>query len=639
MHVRLAALLLATLAVAAAHPRAGQTPAPSQSPATDTPEGWPDEHRIPDSPAEDPPQALPGQSMTEPFAIGEALYDPARVDAAVVSLLTRMGAEIVPDRPDEPVAIGAARMRLSESEVRALIDMGIEDAEAQAQDPSGPFTFRDLHATLAPALRNVSAEQLAEAYAEAYERQPEAFAAQVLMGQPIEVDMPLLRTQIWLLHADGVLSARQGAGATIPRPRLVLARTLAAQGAQASGYFGPTGHLSKVLQPVGTLSGMAWAELQLRLPLIAASSVTLTQGAALHERHAGSAPAVTLQARVQLRSIHLSSTGTAIHPVPLVNGLPVTWQVDSAITAHASPASPLSTTVGMDGMARLTLAPRPEAAQGKGVLASESGRASVRFEYADFVKRYQMNVPAANIRLPGRGTDVQLEWHAPEGIEFRISNNYDVGTFGLTRAGWDYGIGSMQPSMQPGEEGVYRGKARLISRTDRMTMPGRSCVGQVTARQWADVVGVPIEQSVPRGSRLPSFYTEVHQAGHYRWRRGQAATYLRLEFTPTSRPYYVTSGSGVICQDEIPHRGSPNFVPLNDAQWTITGFGDVQGVGTANRAGYAIAVPDEGLLRYEDRTSENASLVTSQQFGSVNLGGLLKARSIWYVSIIRTKVQ
>jgi hypothetical protein len=98
----------------------------------------------------------------------------------------------------------------------------------------------------------------------------------------------------------------------------------------------------------------------------------------------------------------------------------------------------------------------------------------------------------------------------------------------------------------------------------------------------------------------------------------------------------VTSGSGVICQDEIPHRGSPNFVPLNDAQWTITGFGNAQ---TANRAGYAIGVPDEGLLRYEDRTSENASLVTSKQFGSVNLGGLLKARSIWYVTVTRIKVK
>jgi len=321
--------------------------------------------------------------------------------------------------------------------------------------------------------------------------------------------------------------------------------------------------------------------------------------------------------------------------VPLVNGLPVTWQVDSGITAHASPASPLSTTVGIDGTTRLTLAPKPEPAQGKGVLASERGRASVRFEYADFVKRYQMNVPAANIRLPGKGTDVQLEWHSPEGIEFRISNNYDVGTFGLTRAGWDYGIGSMQPD----EEGVYRGQARLVSRTDRMTMPGRSCVGQVTVRQWADVVGIPIERNVPIGSELATFYTAVHRPGDYRWQRGQAATYLRLEFTPTSSPSYVTSGSGVICQDEIPHRGSPNFVPLNDAQWTITGFGDVRGVETANRAGYAIAVPDEGLLRYEDHTSENASLVTSKQFGSVNLGGLLKARSIWYVTVTRIKVK
>jgi hypothetical protein len=568
--------------------------------------------------------------MNEPFAIGEALHDPGRVEAAVVSLLALMNIEIVPDRPDEPVVIGAARMRLSESEVRALIDMGIEDADAQSQDPSGPFTFRDLHATLAPALRNVSAEELAEAYAQAYERQPEALAPLVLMGQPIEADMPLMRTQIWLLHADGVLRPAGNRGARNAGPRFVLARTTLAQGGP-SGYFGPTGHLATLFQRVGSLTGLEWAELQLRLPLIAASSVTLTP-AALHERHGGSGAPVTIQARFQLRSIQLSGSNTVIHPAPLIGGMPVTWQIDQAITAHASAASPLSTTVGIDGVTRLSLAPKPEAAQGKGVLASDQGRASIRFEYAALIDRYRVfGAPPVKQSL-GRSIGVELEWHALEGIEFRISNNYDVGTFGLTRAGWDYAIGSMQPD----EQGVYRGQARLISRTDRMTMPGRSCAGQVTARQWASVVGIPIERNVPIGSALASFYTAVHRPGDYRWHRGQAATYLRMEFTPTSRPYYVTSGSGVICQDEIPHRGSPNFVPLNDAQWTITGYGSVGGVETANRAGYAIAVPDEGVLRYEDRTSENASLVTSKQFGSVNLGGLLKARSIWYVTVTRT---
>jgi hypothetical protein len=82
------------------------------------------------------------------------------------------------------------------------------------------------------------------------------------------------------------------------------------------------------------------------------------------------------------------------------------------------------------------------------------------------------------------------------------------------------------------------------------------------------------------------------------------------------------------CQPEIPSLSGPNFVPVNDAQWTIVGFGSADGRQTANRAGYAIAVPDEGLLRYEDRTSENAGLP-----------GLIKARSIWYVSVTRTTVK
>lgn len=639
-HVLAIALTLVTGTLG--HPLSGQnTQAPPRAGAPDTgpPAGWPDQHPIPDVPVnEGRPDQLPRPSLTEPFAIGEALHDPARVDTAIVSLLNLMGIEIAPDDPDAPATIGGGRVRLFESEVRALIEIGRTDAEAQGQDPDGPFHFRDLHATLAPALPGVTAEGLADLYRAQYERQPESLVPLVLMGQPIEADTPLLRTELWLLHADGVLSAASSRRIARRGPRLTFVAAVHAQSAGSSGYFGPSGVLQRSLQPPrgSTLSGIEWAELQWRLPLIAASSVTLTQGARIHERHGGSGAAVTLQARVRLRPIQLTSTGTVVNPAPLAAaGLPVTWQPDPTVLGHASPATPVSTTVGLDGIARLSFAPRPEAAQGRGVLASDRGRTTISFDYAALVSRYRLNAPTPGGGAMSVGTGVDLEWHVPEGIEFRISNNYDVGSLGLTRAGWDYAIGSMQLD----EQGDYRGKARLISSTQRMTVPGRNCVAEVTARQWADVVGIAIEEKVPVGSDLASFYTAVHRPGDYRWQRGQAATYFRLEFTPTSPPDYVTSGSGVVCQDEIPHPGSANFIPLNDAQWTITGYGSGRGVETANRAGYAIAVPDEGLLRYEDRTSENASLVTSKEFGSVNLGGLLKARSIWYVTVTRTKVK
>ena len=54
----------------------------------------------------------------------------------------------------------------SEAEVARSIEMGTTDAEAQAQDPTGPVTFSNLQTALSPVLPNVSVERLAEAYAE-----------------------------------------------------------------------------------------------------------------------------------------------------------------------------------------------------------------------------------------------------------------------------------------------------------------------------------------------------------------------------------------------------------------------------------------------------------------------------------------
>jgi hypothetical protein len=321
-----------------------------------------------------------------------------------------------------------------------------------------------------------------------------------------------------------------------------------------------------------------------------------------------------------------------INPAPLAAaGLAVTWEPDPTVLSHASPATPVSTTVGFDGIARLSLAPNPEAAQGRGVVVSDSGRTFLRFDYAAFVSRYGLNAPTPGNHVLSVSTAVGLQWHVEEGIEFRLSNNFDVGSLGVTRSGWDYGTGHLTL----GDDGIYRGQGRLIAHTTRMTLPGKSCTPlNRRASQPVDVVAVPLVRDVlPGNPGQASFYTEVHKPAFYRWQRGQPVTYLRLEFTPRRRSRYVPP-----CQDEIPGPpGKPNFVPVNDAQWTITGYGSSGGVATANRAGYAIAVPEDGLLRYEDRTSENASMTTSPQFGSVNLGGLLKARSIWYVTVTRTK--
>jgi hypothetical protein len=100
------------------------------------------------------PAPLPQPELTEPFAIGEALLDPVRVDQAVVSLVARMG------------------IALNDNMIRGLIEMSRDDL-ATASDGTPPWSFRDLHAAIHPLLPELAVEQLAELYNSAYAAAPE----------------------------------------------------------------------------------------------------------------------------------------------------------------------------------------------------------------------------------------------------------------------------------------------------------------------------------------------------------------------------------------------------------------------------------------------------------------------------------
>jgi len=121
-------------------------------------------------PAEAARAALPGPSLTEPFAIGEALHDPNRVADAVVSMLGLIGVETIAD-DGTGQASASARGLLTESEVRALIQMG--KADADAPDADQPRTVKNRHSALAVSLPNVSVETFAELIARHFAQRPD----------------------------------------------------------------------------------------------------------------------------------------------------------------------------------------------------------------------------------------------------------------------------------------------------------------------------------------------------------------------------------------------------------------------------------------------------------------------------------
>lgn len=635
MRFRLAIVLLGFVVVAMSQPTVGQNqPAQDRLPDFGPPAGWPDRHPVPDPLPPSGPQPLPKASLTEPFAIGEALHDPERVEDAVVSLLALMDITIVPNDPPMRPVPGRTRIRLPESEVRELIAMGTADALAQAEDPSGPHTFADVHTAMGSLLPDISVESLAEAYRAEYERRPESLAPMVLLGRPLEPDTALLRTEMWLLVADAL--APMGAS---PRarfsttPRLVPVRMILNQ--NPGDWLPFPGHT-----PGMNLTNAEWREMVIRLPLVADEhSITMTSAQA-HEGHGGPGAPVTLKAQLTgtPRPVVSSVTGRVLLvPRPgRLAGVQSYWDYGDEALRHGTMSIPHDSSIYLDadGVGRVTYSPKPERANGRGGLLSDNFWVNVMISRREVVDRLYA-VPAglaspawSELRAWGslvQTTDVPVQWHGGA-IEVSLTNVYDVGTvaaFGLTRMGVDVAKGTLEMEE---DETTFRGEVRLVA-FGRANVPGMACRLYGLAEQYAEGVGTIIDRNASRN--VAGFYNEVHKAAGYRWLRGQPDTYMRLEFFPKSSGAYQPKDP---CQEPIQRTGSTQasrpfkFIPLNDAQWTVP------------HTGYPIAVPAVGeTLRYEDRTSENANLTTSPRFGGRDLSGLIKAKSIWYVTVTRLK--
>ena len=232
-------------------------------------------------------------------------------------------------------------------------------------------------------------------------------------------------------------------------------------------------------------------------------------------------------------------------------------------------------------------------------------------------------------------TTVGLEWHAADTLEVAIANLYDVGSpaIGLTRVGMDLAAGTLALE----QDGVYRGVVTLTS-LSTTRLPGKTCVPGAIAGQFAEVVATPITENETPGQTSGAFYSSGHPRSGYTWVLGQPSKYLRLEFFPATDPRYSTEDP---CQDEIPgpqSRSTPNFIPLNDAQWTIEGLGNAGGREVENRAGISIAVPQAGTQPAVLSYTEQYTPGNRQLLSAAGLGGLVKADSSWYVTVTHTKV-
>lgn len=590
-----------------------------------------DEKEGPGEPAEEPEGelTLPRPSIAEPFSVGEALYNPSRVAAGVVSLLDLMRVATVTD--DAPAAGDGAGLTLRESEVRGLIEMGIADARAAGEDESGPFTFADLHAAVAPLLPGTDVGALAEAYSEAYAARPDDLVPKVMMGQPIVPETPLTRVQLWLLLVDGFVGPGKGspaARATFDARgsrELVVSAVLRSrhdfgvlQGVSASGQV--WGTAKGVVPPIQSPSGWTTSELEWllgHLPLVASQLPfdVVPARARVHKGHGGAGQQLTLEARIGgAAPVIVSQAGQRIlAPKPrMLAGRQISWDATpddlATLKAHGTVQGTFAMPVRTDGSGtvRLGYVPKKEPANGLGTKMSEIVRIGAVISLRDLVdSHYDLPVElrwVTKLMLGTRTveTPLRIEWHS-RGLNLLVRNNFNVELqFGPLGRGSSDGIDQMAGSLELQPDGSYRGVVSARTHAWQfLTGLGESCPRKESdGRQQLLVTARPV-------SRL----NENQNRSKFEIKSGlDDGGMFQLMFFPATQPSYTAKDR---CQQEIWRDDTSYripFLPFNDTYWT--------------RLGYPILIPKEGKLIYDDRSQ------TQMKVGY----------SSWHVEVERTDV-
>lgn len=567
---------------------------------------------------------LPEPTLDDPFAIGEALYDPGRMDVGVVSLLHLMGVGIY-ELDGTPIRAGDERdetdLRLTEPEVRGLIAEGIEDLTSDP-DAELPYTFRDFHAGMAPFMPGVSADDLARVFADAYEAHPDELVPQVMLGQPIEPETPITRVHWWLLFADGFVE-----------PSIPATASLGADGSTqraGSSRWGTARTASQLvtLPPAG-MSARDFLLLVERLQTAGhgANLSVLANPNTTHEGHGGSGRSISLFGGIG----DLANPAASISGLSGLSGLPVrpmmrpafTITLDSSDRAawyeHGSLAvgfGRAQSNAGI-GVVRDTYTPKREAGDGRGVYVGELLYVYARAKKAEVVAS-AFDIPIDRSLLaalfPGDivspETPVNVDWHARDGLQLMLENHYDVAlgirdTVVLGDASAE-GLEQVQGFLPRQSDGTWRGIIQASGHvTAHCDFLGQPIVETLDARQ--DILVYGTASPAPR-SRSPLDVLEIGAFGDED---------VHLTFYPAGPP----RASDGDCLDPVfnPVGGGP----LGRRNLTYMWFNDARI--TDPTRGYTINVADSGTLMYRDNL-----------FAAGN-NGLEGADSWWQVSVTRVE--
>lgn len=604
-------VLLATGCETATITSAPTTPAGSGGPVTSPPPGespaGPARTAKPAGPTLRPESLpLPLPTMTEAFAIGEALYDPSRIDDAVVSLIRLLGIGVY-KADGTLVRQGDERTDddpwLLEDEVWGLIDSTIAELVDTAEEPR--YRIGDLYDQIQRLLPDLSREAFVAAYTDAYASSPDAIVPQLLLGQPIDGSTPLTRIQLWLLYLDGFVELAE-APATAMYPGALVAGVPSRLGSGTASRF-----LPPLIQP-STMSQAEWSFLRMHLLSIGfAIWFTLDPPADVHEGHGG--PGDTWAIPVEIgpgQPIVSPMSGEVIlRPTtgPL-DGLAITWKSTdrSVLDAHGTIGAALPSQAFTDasGRAFIEYTTRQEAGDGVGVETNQWAALTASTNLTDLIRRayviddedidWVLSTGFLDSEIAATGPGFPIAWHGP-GIEIDIRDDYTVelelmpaGMQALVfRTGQDRFKGTL---VFHEADQTYRGTiiaTSFFTTIMEFTLPlaagtcGEAGIGELTeTTQELYVVAEqePLTWRAADGPRPSPF----------------VGSDLVLRFYPFFRPI----GDIGRCAETIPFFGSPpagqplsgRYAPYLDARITTP------------ENGYRIHLPAEGSMTYRDRS-------------------------------------
>jgi hypothetical protein len=548
---------------------------------------------------------VPFPQLGEPFAIGQALYDPGQMTQGVVSLLALMGVGIYREdgtAVDNGVVTHPGGPWLYESEVWGLIQIGTEDMVAAADD--GPrYRLHDLFDALKPAMPELSLDSFVAAYADSYAAHPDDLAPSVLLGQPVDSTTPLNRVQIWLLYMDGFVD--------LPNPTSADVR----MGPVAAANRPRAGTANAVLPPLPQPQALTfdqWRELSAHFMTIVDTIRFQVVAPLAHEGHGGLGTADVIKfvylAGKPFVSPVTGLTLLAAGSGPL-DGLQIRWTSRDVAkyNAHGTLAAsiPGSGTTDAAGHLQIAYTPKQEVANGQGAVIDDAATITATADARDLLLRaYKIDLNsvtgtlmASTLRGQRSASDQTiLEWHAP-GIELTLTNNYDVtmnaGTIATVASAHRKGTDVYTGTLTKRSDGTYRGT--FISTTQATAdmqyaagLAGGHCYDTSDGSQYLLVVARRVEPRIDVGF-------DVIASGSF------GPDDFVLRFYPASDP-----GTPSACQGNVEYfglgpDGQPNFratyASFSDSRITDPSFG-----------GYRIHLPKIGeSLKYEDwrQTKEN----------------------------------